>query len=51
MAQIMPKVKTVLISPESMCAATYSVTDSGAMNMLLRLRDQMFHRLPTDREY
>ena len=29
----------------------YSATDSGATNMLLRLCDQMFHRLPTVSEY
>src|SRR3989344_3410133 len=49
----MPNVRsrTALMHPEAKSAVTYSLTDSGAMNMLLRLRDQIFHMLPTATEY
>src|ERR1051325_6932404 len=40
-----------LRKPEIICATTYSDIDSGVMNMLVRLRDQIFQSAPTDIEY
>src|SRR5215472_16295676 len=49
--EIIAKITTALSSPERIWAVTYSTSDSGATNMLLRLCDQMFQRLPTVTEY
>src|SRR5579864_2407394 len=49
--EIIPNVISVLNTPDSIDAATYSTSDSGATNMLLRLWDQMFQSPPTVMEY
>jgi hypothetical protein len=37
--------------PERDCENTYSNNDMGAINILVKLSDHIFQRLPTDTEY
>src|SRR6266540_1667766 len=43
-----PHKTTALATADSIWAMTYSVIDSGAMNMLLKLCDQTFHSAPIE---
>src|SRR5215204_4759051 len=49
--EIMANNTIAFAAAESICATTYSDIASGAMNMLLKLRDQTFHSAPNDIEY
>src|SRR3989338_4210217 len=49
----MPRISrmSAFMHPDAKSASTYSLTFSGAINMLLKFLDQIFHILPTATEY
>lgn len=48
---MIPNTRAAFIIPEEACAQKYSVTHIGAINILLKFLDHMFHILPTEIVY